>query len=87
MTGVTVTGALLSIVAGVLLYVAAPNQKLFKAPWRLGWLPGLICSGAAIFCLSRVMGSGTSVFIVATALMLILTLLPFAATFLIRKAD
>lgn len=85
MVGMAMGGAAFSLTAGVLLYVASSNQRLLGAPWpaRLKWAPGFAAALAALLCLRTFMGSGASVFIVATALMLVLTFLPFIATFML----
>ena len=78
-------GGVSACMTGALLYLSSPNQKMLPGPVKGGWLLGLLFFSASLACLWMIVGRVAGIFIASTALMLVLTSLPFAATFILPR--
>lgn len=84
MTMLAIYGMVLSLLGGLILYLASPNQLLWTRalPRRLLALAGAGSTFAGLVLLLRWAGPATAVFIAFTAVMLVWTIVPLAAAWL-----
>ena len=89
MTFILLAAAFLMVSGAGLLYLASPNQKLVgrTVPCRLFSIVGLMSLVTALPLLLKYSGSGTSVFILITGVMLLWTILPMAIAYFRHKQE
>lgn len=82
-------GLTAAVLACLCLYAASPNQRLWSVAWRRG--PARLASAAllalALWALAQDMHNLTAIFTLGTALMLVLSVLPYVGAFVHDRHD